>query len=499
MSDEQEHTDSHTPESNPHCPLCNRTFAQESTRKRHFYYCRSKQSDTNTSRKRSCVACARAKTRCTWPADASLGGCNRCNKRGDRCEYDAVIRRQGQGDASFTSGISTTTLDGGQDLPIQESSTALTLAPEFEHLLQLSAPTRTHRDISMGASPFRLLVDRNWRTNVGEIDTPRFEQGRLVQDLDINSTSWIPAKAPGVPIIGMCLSAPSPIPLPSPSLFNTRAFTRPDHVALVSLALRILRSYPSMMVQKGVLPPFMSPRLCASTEAGLGPSQQALINCVGLVQAFRAEKKADKSQIWSRIWFEQERILAEYAQFDRWELLAALQALLVYCLLRLQDTPVGHNAFDVSLLTTVNLVSSAVSTTIAERCEWDLPDEDPKLLWRNWIFNESKRRTMLIFQIINMLVDISTTVSYHSVMGLIFLPLPSPALMWTALDIEGWTTGFKRLYEERTLYGLAEAGALTSLRKDRAGFFHSNVAEWEDWGAEVGDIGTLVMIVATLL
>lgn len=45
--------------------------------------------------------------------------------------------------------------------------------------------------------------------------------------------------------------------------------------------------------------------------------------------------------------------------FDKWELLAAFQALLVYCLLRIQEVPVDNDGFEPALLTTVNVSNSA--------------------------------------------------------------------------------------------------------------------------------------------
>ena len=48
------------------------------------------------------------------------------------------------------------------------------------------------------------------------------------------------------------------------------------------------------------------------------------------------------------------------------------------------------------------------------------------------------------------------------------------------------------------MYGLSEAGALTRLQIKDAGIQFS-IAKWEEWSAEVSDIGTLVMIVGELL
>lgn len=110
----------------------------------------------------------------------------------------------------------------------------------------------------------------------------------------------------------------------------------------------------------------------------------------------------------------------------------------------------------------------------------------------------SPQSTVLIFQILNMLVDIPTIVTCYSVMGFTFLPLPCPAPMWNAPDHEGWSTSFQQWYEKRTLYGLSVDGALTTVQKDDAGLLKTDKAEWEGWVAELGDIGTLVMIVAPL-
>jgi len=105
---------------------------------------------------------------------------------------------------------------------------------------------------------------------------------------------------------------------------------------------------------------------------------------------------------------------------------------------------------------------------------------------------------VLIFQIINLLVDISLTASHYSALcGFILIPLPCVATMWNAQDLEEWRTEFRLCYEGRTLYGLSNAGALTRILKNDAGI-HFSVVEWEEWSAQVSDIGTLVMVIGEL-
>lgn len=62
--------------------------------------------------------------------------------------------------------------------------------------------------------------------------------------------------------------------LSAPVLFDKRPFPRPKHSPLVSLVMRILRSYPSMMLRKAALPPFIHPLLFSWAEAGIGPSHE---------------------------------------------------------------------------------------------------------------------------------------------------------------------------------------------------------------------------------
>lgn len=172
-----------------------------------------------------------------------------------------MVRRHGalsQGDSCPTSVV--VTPDERQSLPIQEDPTTSTLPQGLTHASNLQASI---------AAPFSLQLDGNWDTGLREVNMPGFRSPELLGSQDIDCMkAW-----------GMIIPGASPLALwlrhlPSPSLFSPRAFTRPDQVPLVSLAMRILRSYPYMMVPKGMLPPFLSPPLYSCAEAARGPSQK---------------------------------------------------------------------------------------------------------------------------------------------------------------------------------------------------------------------------------
>ncbi|KAJ6438390.1 proteasome subunit alpha [Purpureocillium lavendulum] len=339
------------------------------------------------------------------------------------------------------------------------------------------------------------LAGTIWGQSVSEMDRPVFENvyggSQAIDIMDLFNSSSDVLTADPTSLTSWTLQ------LTGPALFDRRPFPRPKHGPLASLVMRMLRSYPFMMLRKAALPPFIHPLLFTWAEAGAGPSQEALINCVGLVDLFKSRKGSDRDVVWKLIKLEQERIVASHSEVDRWELLASFQALLVYCLLRLQEAPAGDHGFDSGLLTAVNVIFNALSASVGGILKMKLPD-DPNVSWTDWIYNESRRRTVLVFQIINIMVEWSTAASAYATCGLVLIPLANNATLWNAKNSESWRSEFTLCCKERSLMGVSQSGALTKLLLGDSGITLSTV-EWEEWTAEVGDIGTLVMMVGALL
>lgn len=71
--------------------------------------------------------------------------------------------------------------------------------------------------------------------------------------------------------------------------------------------------------------------------------------------------------------------------------------------------------------------------------------------------------------------------------------------MWNAQNVEEWGPEFKS-FAKGIVYGVSDNGELTRIEELNAGtVVSSTAADWEDWSARVGDMGILVMIVASLL
>lgn len=107
-------------------------------------------------------------------------------------------------------------------------------------------------------------------------------------------------------------------------------------------------------------------------------------------------------------------------------------------------------------------------------------------------------RTVLIFQILNILIEMSTEASSYPTCGFVLIPLANSEALWNASGIEEWQTEFERCTKERVVHGLLRTGVLMKLLLTDDAVTLWSVG-WEDWRAEVGEIGTLVMIVGALL
>lgn len=96
----------------------------------------------------------------------------------------------------------------------------------------------------------------------------------LVETQEIDFRACVISRVSDVLMEGPSVPSPWTQQLSVLSLFNTRAFTKSNQAPLMSLAMRILRSYPFMMLQKGMGSPFMSPLLYSWAEAGDSPPPQ---------------------------------------------------------------------------------------------------------------------------------------------------------------------------------------------------------------------------------
>lgn len=109
----------------------------------------------------------------------------------------------------------------------------------------------------------------------------------------------------------------------------------------------------------------------------------------------------------------------------------------------------------------------------------------------------SIHRTLLVFKIMNIFLDLDAAMSCQPMDGFALVPLPSTTTLWQAATADKWGHEFESTYQERTIYGVSTAGELIRLRQ-RLNGIDSAVTEWDEWNAGMGEMGTLITSTASL-
>lgn len=115
--------------------------------------------------------------------------------------------------------------------------------------------------------------------------------------------------------------------------------------------IRMLRSIPRMMVRRENFPPFIHSHWQHDLP---GP----LANCMTIARLFCTRDSSNSTLIWNTIRLEQERLARETYDFSKEELMAGLQAYLVYMIMRAEDDT-GQTAGDVPMLFSLKVSSLA--------------------------------------------------------------------------------------------------------------------------------------------
>jgi hypothetical protein len=148
---------------------------------------------------------------------------------------------------------------------------------------------------------------------------------------------------------------PAYVPIPRAPTTSIRSFQRhtnyqPRSVHMSHLIIQTLRSYPLMLLRGDALPPYIHPNFISQPIDDLEP----LTTCLSLIHMLRAAPStATRRLFWRNVRLECERFLSEYTTMSRLTVLAAIQALSIYCLLRIREGETEENNVDALLLNTV--------------------------------------------------------------------------------------------------------------------------------------------------
>jgi hypothetical protein len=264
---------------------------------------------------------------------------------------------------------------------------------------------------------------------------------------------------------------------------------------LVALFLSsLLKEY-----RDGLMPPFVHwSQQPSETQQPLS----SLGRCRLLVCRFFSALPAERMNIWPQIQQEAERIWFNHNGFDDWELLGSIQSMLIYTLLRATQAqthpPIA--GFDLPFLICFNHVSQAMSRIAGSQEQMQAPGSttagSPD--FNTWVLYEARKRIVVMFRLLNMVVDISDAVSCFPLPGFVIIPLPEPEAQWRTTDPDEWSSLFSASCNMPSVFGMSTRGQLVKLKKDGIGINRSEV-DWSDWCVAGGKLGYALAAAATLL
>jgi hypothetical protein len=271
--------------------------------------------------------------------------------------------------------------------------------------------------------------------------------------------------------------------------FAIRAKEKSTH----RLVLCHLSALVRMLESNDDLPPFVH---WSQKNSLMNDETSSLYRARAIVRKLYGQSATDQVAGWKALQSEMERIWLEYDEFSPWELLGAIQALLVYAIVRATEpTPEDVREHDLPLLVTMSHVAREAAGIAGRLMTDEAAQGHGSIAFQDWVFCEAHRRTVTVCRVLNMVVDISHAVPSVKVAipGFVIAPLPTAEESWLAGNASEW----KSLYEkiQGSVVGMNDKGELIELGKGET-YSPSDLA---GWCARSGRLGFLVAAAASTL
>ena len=161
----------------------------------------------------------------------------------------------------------------------------------------------------------------------------------------------MPIYSPNLPT--MLMQAAATETSPSSGLAIRPHFTKIDvktgiQQMCATLIIDMIHAYPRMMTRRETLPPFVHP--CSYAEDDRDKLPVNLTNCMGIAQLFAARTVDTHAFVWSTVRAETRGMRDRLLNFDKYDALSALQASLLYAIMRAVDERPQEAADDWEML-----------------------------------------------------------------------------------------------------------------------------------------------------
>ncbi|TVY47503.1 hypothetical protein LOCC1_G002248 [Lachnellula occidentalis] len=189
--------------------------------------------------------------------------------------------------------------------------------------------------------------------------------------------------------------------------FTKTSIKKGIHQAYAAMIIDMIYAYPRMMTRRETLPPFMhacSPILNHGDEQNKLPEH--LTNCMGIAQLFVGRSDDTHSFIWSTIRAEIRGFRNRMYTFNKYDALSALQASLLYLIIRAVEDKPQEAKDDLEMLLIYEEICQRAVETANSSCQGENESQD--IGWKDWIYMESIRRVACVWFILGLVFHTRT-------------------------------------------------------------------------------------------
>ncbi|TFB01577.1 hypothetical protein CCMA1212_006392 [Trichoderma ghanense] len=433
------------------------------------------------SRKKSCVQCRRAKTRCTL----TLPRCSRCTSKSLPCEYTgAAVPRMAPYSVlpvQATPATHSDTLQHAGDLRALAGQAA---APGYAVMESLgTVPSSSSASASASSSSAGQMATplHSARADWPPLHVEFAPEPSHPATLDTFAMNLISPCQNILPLLNTITMNPPSSPDDEDTLLRnpvTGSGTQSDFLlhdktsriltkrrALTASSVLATRailgqvcSYPAMLVSGHALPPFIHSRCSLDDDLTHDCAREGRHGCLGttlgvcasLVGMWMDRTAVNSSFVWGTIYNEVARIRREHESFDTETMLESIQALTVYMLLQAQDTETLVKNNVKLLLITISELGPKLHFGLEYNTFIDTL-ESP-LCRPTWVLYESARRTLCLLYIIEMFLEINLRpISALCCQSFAATPLPCIRDLWEVPSTYDWSRRYAAFLRGRSV------------------------------------------------
>ncbi|KAH8690511.1 hypothetical protein BGW36DRAFT_388879 [Talaromyces proteolyticus] len=259
--------------------------------------------------------------------------------------------------------------------------------------------------------------------------------------------------------------------------------------------MQMLRAFPQMMLRRETFPPFIHGHWHRSSKEPSLP--KPLINCMALAQVFISHNLDTRSFLWHSIRMELRSSVekTDQQQLSKPYLLGSIQSQLIYMMMRVIDGSQTEPDLNMEMLVTWQ----GLCESFKKLCKQPFCQDErvnPSQNWEDWVFAESRRRTVIVWLVITQMVHIKIGVPCDIFEGFQEIPLPSPKSLWEAKTRSAWQSAYD-MYKTMPRIGLDLFGDL--LDAHRRSDIRSNQLKLDSWNAVMDHMGILLNFSTTMI